>query len=267
MAAFFAILSYDYPAGAQVTGVFRLTQSRDLVNWFSVFGASVRLFVEAVNLRSFAYFDRAEFSSLCVWLGLRSFHMIALSAMFVGIALTIECVIELQKYNAQDISGAAISIGLLRELGPMTVSLAWCARVAALYSEEARNYSLDGGKNFAQRFVFPRYLAAVAMSIPLGAYGLVIGFITGALFAPLLGVNSTNDFLESAHMGVHRKDVVVYFVKLVAINPTIGVFSGCLAGKAARSLSEPVAANAVTATFIGGYIANLAITIVAYLTH
>lgn len=96
--------------------------------------------------------------------------------------LTIQCVVELQKYQAEELSGAVISIGLLREIGPLTVSLAWCARVAARIAAEAQTYC-DSGKNeeFAQQFVLPNYLATLAMAIPLGTYGLLVGSSPGLL--------------------------------------------------------------------------------------
>lgn len=237
-----------------------------IVHWVEPLGSSVRLFSGAFTFEAFKNLSWREFTSYCRWMGQKGFHLVAVSAVFISIALTIQTVVELQKYNAEDLSGAVISIGLLRELGPLTVSLAWCARVAALLSEEARNYRYkNSARNFAADFVLPRYLAALTMSVPLGGYGLAIGFITGALFAPLIGVNSTNDFLESARTGIQDKDLVVYFIKLIFVNPTIGVFAGCAAGFAAEDPDAPVAANAVTATFLAGYIANLAVTTVAYL--
>ncbi len=166
----------------------------DIARWLAPFGLSVRLFFSCLSWSAIRQVRRDEFQTFCNWLGKRSFHFVALSAVFVSIALTIQSVVELQKYRAEDISGAVIAIGLLREFGPLTVSLAWCARVAALVSDEARLYGYDNVGDFARDFVCPRYLAALSMSIPLGAYGLVFGFVTAALVAPLLGVSSTNDF-------------------------------------------------------------------------
>ena len=182
-------------------------------------------------------------------MGQRSFHFVAFAAVFISIALTVQCVIEMQKYRAQDVSGAVIAIGLLRELGPLTVSLAWCARVSALLGFEASKF-VGSDSEFAHRFVFPNYLAALMVSVPLGAYGLLFGFLTAALVAPMLSVSSTADFLESAKIGIQDKDLFVYFLKLILINPTIGVFAGCSAGRlAAADPLAPVGANAVTATF------------------
>jgi len=239
----------------------------DIPLWLAPLGLSVKLFFCAMSPDALMQIRKAEFRGYCQWMGEKSFHLVALAAVFVSIALTIECVVEMQKYHAQDLSGAMISIGLLRELGPLTVSLAWCARIAALLSNEAKNYAgSDDVGEFARTFVCPRYLAALAMAVPLGAYGLFFGFITGALVAPLLGVSSTNDFLESARLGIHDKDLVVYFLKLIVVNPTIGVFAGCAAGWYGRGrISVAAGANAVTATFLAGYLANLVVTCGAYL--
>lgn len=169
----------------------------------------------------------------------------------------------MQKFGAQDISGAFISIGLLRELGPLTVSLAWCARVAVRLTAEARQFDGASGE-FAQQFFLPKYLAALAMSIPLGTYGLVIGFLTSAFFAPLIGVSSTSDYLEAARLSIRDKDLFVYFVKLILINPTIGVLAGCAFGR--RGGAPGVAAsNAVTAMFIAAFFANLLFTYAVYM--
>lgn len=233
----------------------------EIVPWFAPLGLSARLFVQSLTPAAFTTLSWAEMRLYCRWMGLRSFHLVALAACAIGVALTIQCVIELSKYRAQDLSGAVISIGLLREVGPLTVSIAWCVRVASLLAEEARQVSPSMSElNFARRFVLPRYLCALAMSIPLGGYGLLVGFVTGALAAPLLGVNSTMDFLESARQGIQDRDLVTYFVKLIVVNPTVGVFAGCAAGFVGRGTNMPVASQAVTATFIGCYIANLIFT-------
>lgn len=200
-------------------------------------------------------------------MGRDSFHFVAISSLLISIALTIQCVIELQKYQAADISGAAISIGLLREMGPLTISVAWCARVGARISEEARNlrtkYRSD--RDFARHFLPVRATAALLMSVPLGAYGLVVGFVTAALYAPMIGVNSSIDFAESARSAISDTDVFVYFFKLIAINPLVGVFAGCASGLNTPESDMPVAAKAVTFTFMACYGLNLLITMSAFI--
>ncbi len=236
----------------------------DFLAWFSPLGRASRLFAASLSPAAFSSLSWQELRAQCLWMGEKSFHLIALAAVFIGVALTIQCVNELQTYNAEDLSGAVISIGLLRELGPLTVSLAWCARVAARVSEEAQHFSGRSDDYFAAMFILPRYLAALFIAVPLAAYGLVIGFVTAALVAPMLGVGSTADFLQSAKDGIGNKDLVVYFIKVILVNPTIAIFAACAAARLSKPSSMAVAANAVTATFICGYIANLAVTIAAF---
>ncbi len=239
----------------------------DLIPWLAPLGRSVRLFIATFSLTSFRSWSWQEYRAYCQWMGPQAFHFVTLSAVVVSIALTIQTVVELHKYNAQDLSGAAIAIGLLREIGPLTISIAWCVRVAARLSDEMKQHHLRWHDDWqwAGSYVLPRYLAALTMSIPSGAYGLAVGFLTGALFAPLIGVSSTTDFLESARAAIQNKDLAIYFIKLILVNPTIGVFAGIAAGMAARDDAEPVAANAVTATFLGCFAFNLAVTAVMYL--
>ena len=240
--------------------------ANDLIIWFGPVYRVLGLMAGALSLKSIANFSWPEYRRACVWMGLRSFHMVVLAAVFVASALVIQLIIELKKYKAEDLAGALISIGLLREIGPLVVGLAWCARVAAFVSEEAYSFKLDkSAKAFASEFILPRYLAAVTMAFPLVTYGLLIGFASAALVSPVMGGSSPNTFLHSATQAVHSKDFLAYFLKLVLINPTIAIFAACAAGLNLNSDSVSVAANAVTATYIVGFIANLAATVAIFL--
>lgn len=238
----------------------------DFVPWWSSIGTACRYFFKSLSYESFRKVRWEQFKAYCYWFGPRSIYLVTFGAMAISLALAVQCITELQKFQAEDFSGALISIGLLRELGSITISLAWGARASALIAEEARRYIGNGTEDdFVDRFVLVRYLAALAMGIPLSAYGLAIGFLTGALFSPLLGVSSTADFIESAKQQIQVQDLVVYFFKLGLVNPTIAVFAGCICGRAERSPFAPVAAHAVTATLITGYLANLLVTALVYI--
>ena len=148
---------------------------------FSPLGRSARLLAGLLSPSGYAGFNNAEFNDLCHSFGLRSLPLVALSACFVGLALTAETCLEMQKYNAQAIAGGAISIGLLRELGPLTVGMAWAARVCVIVHEQAlAELRQDVTEARFQAFFAPRYLAALFMSIPLSVYGLTIGFAVAA---------------------------------------------------------------------------------------
>jgi phospholipid/cholesterol/gamma-HCH transport system permease protein len=259
-----------------LSAVAKFLPGADLLLWLSPLGRASKYFALTAISAPRISFDWDELRPICRWMGPESFHLVGLAAVFVAIALTMQCVLELERYQAQDLAGAVISIGLLREMGPLTVSLAWCARVTALIADQAQSFSRQNpeasDQEFAANFIAPRYALALAMSVPLGGYGLLVGFVTGALVTPLLTISTTQQFLDSARSIIQNKDLAVYFVKLILVNPTIAIFAGCVAGRlAARdyvtegSPLSSAAARAVTALFVCAFAANLIVTLVTYL--
>jgi len=237
----------------------------EIIDWLAPLGQSVKLIIGAFSWRSITNLSWQEIRSHCQWMGLEAFHMVALSAVVVAIALVIQCVIELHKYHLHDLAGAVISIGLLREIGPLTVGLALCGRMAARVSEEAHAYIAHNSElEFAHKFILPRYIAALLMAVPLASYGLVIGFYTGALVAPLLSISSTNIFLESARRAIENRDILIYFLKVILFFPFVTIFAACACGLLKRKSLAPVAVDAVTATFIACFVTNLMITMIMY---
>jgi phospholipid/cholesterol/gamma-HCH transport system permease protein len=236
-----------------------------VLRWLKPLGKSILLLSDALRPQSFRKFDWELFASKCVWLGPQSLPLVSLSAIFIGLTLTLQAVLEMRYLRSQDLSGAVIAIGLLRELGPITVSMAWAARVTAHLCAEGRYFGLErSDADYASNFVLPNLLAGYLMSIPLAAYGLVVGFLTAALFAPTLGVSSTNDFMETARLYIRDKDVMTYFVKLILINPTLAVLIGSAFGREDEELQRFASANAVTALFIAGFITNWLFTYAVY---
>jgi ABC-type transporter Mla maintaining outer membrane lipid asymmetry permease subunit MlaE len=225
-----------------------------------VFGRAVRLFFDSFTPRSLRAMDRATFWHYFTVMGLRSLPLISWSSILVSLALTTQVVLEAEKFKAQDMSGAGIAIGLLRELGPLTVGMAWAARTCAYLTETAFAERRKSDQAFSGDFLAPAYLAAVSSALPLAAYGLVLGFSAAALYAPCIGVSSSADFLESARLAIKDKDIAVYLVKLVLINPTIVIFATCIASLDPIAPRSSVTASAVTWTFLLVFAANLICT-------
>jgi len=237
-----------------------------LIDWLALLGRSGRIALGLVWPHT-AEITWSDFKNQCRWMGIESVPLVTLSAIFVGIALTLSTVMELQRYGITDMSGTVITPLLLRELGPLTVSLAWCARVAARLANESQDFDANASdREFAQRFMLVRLLAGYLVAVPLGTYGLVVGYFAAAVFAPTLGVSSMSDFMESSRQVITNRDLAVYFVKLVLINPTIAIFCGSLFGRiATREDGVTASSRAVTATFLAGYLANAVFSCAVYL--
>jgi ABC-type transporter Mla maintaining outer membrane lipid asymmetry permease subunit MlaE len=230
-----------------------------------IFGRAVRLFFDSFRPSSLRTLDRALFVHYFTVMGLRSLPLITCGSILISLALTTQVVLEAERFKAQDMAGAAIALGLLRELAPLTVGLSWAARTCAFLTETAFAERRQSDQAFSGDFLAPAYLAAIASALPLAAYGLVVGFGAAALYAPCIGVTSSADFLESARLAIHDKDVGVYLLKLVIINPTIVIFATCLTSLDETSTRSSVSAAAATWTAILVFAANLVCTWAWYL--
>lgn len=236
-----------------------------LLRWFEPLGIAARLVFTSLNPGVFLKFDWRYFRSCCVWMGPESLLSITIASLFVALALTLQAVTEMRYMRIQDLSGAVIAIGLLREIGPITVSLAWAARITAYLTAEGREtFARSTDDDYVAHFFLPSLVAGLCMGIPLSLYGLVIGYLSAAFFAPTLGVSSTNDFLEISRLYIQDKDVLTYFVKLDFVNPTIAVLVGCSYALTHYDSTRPVFAKAITALFITGFIANWICTYVVF---
>ncbi len=246
--------------------MFAKTQGSNVLVWMAPIGYAARLMLGSLNVSAFKEFRAESFRTNALLFGLNSFYFVAFSAVLVATALTFQTVIELRKFQAESFAGAVISIGLLREIGPLTVSAGWCAYVAALVATDAQRLGtgLYEDSRYAGRFFLPRYLAAVSMSIPLSIHGLLIGLVTGGLVASILGAASFSEFLNSSREAIEYKDMFVYGIKLVLVNPTIGVLVGTTAGYFSKPYESFAVAKATTITLLLCFLFDLMVTLLAY---
>jgi ABC-type transporter Mla maintaining outer membrane lipid asymmetry permease subunit MlaE len=91
--------------------------------WLNSLGMSVRLFFTAFSARSFRNLSWDQFRYHCRWMEKARSRWLFFSAAFISMALTSQAVLELQRFGAEDLARPLIALGLLRELGPLTVSI------------------------------------------------------------------------------------------------------------------------------------------------
>jgi ABC-type transporter Mla maintaining outer membrane lipid asymmetry permease subunit MlaE len=211
----------------------------------------------AFNPDSYRHYNWRDYIESCRLMGPASFPIVSLSAVFVGSALTLQTVLESQRFGVEHFSGAFIAIGLLRELGPLTVGISWAGRVAAIVAEDARRVGeVSDDAEFASSFILPRLAAAWTISVPLDTYGLIIGFTAATVTAAIFGGISPNDFLESARVAITNKDVWVFYGKLSGIVPPVTILTTAVYLSMEREHKERIVSRAITAAMIACYIAT-----------
>ncbi len=206
--------------------------------------------------RNFKQFDRGAFIESCRTMGPGSFPLISMCGVFVGLALSLQTVLETQRLGVDELAGGVIAIGLLRELGPLTVGVAWAGRVAALVAEDYIQLNKEmSDQEFAGAFILPRWLAAFVVALPLDTYGLILGFAGAAVTAAIFGGISPNQFLESAHVSMTDKDVIVFFAKLVGVLPAVSIISTAIYLRTEKESKQRTVSRAVTFAMMCSYIA------------
>lgn len=231
----------------------------------SSLGAAAGLLLYAGN--SFPNLKKNDVWYHIKWMGLGALPLVSFTSIFVGLSICTEIVLQLKELGAEQQAGSIIAVGLLRELALLSVSMVWAVRTAACIAAQLRTRPdrtfMD--TESAGNLILPYLVAGLISGGALSAYGLVMGICTCALFAPCLGSTSTSDFLESARVSIMDKDILVFFIKVTLVGPAIAVLSSFVTARDRKLTTAHAVANAISATCVGLAIANLGITVAAFL--
>jgi len=141
-------------------------------------------------------FEVREFIIHLYQVGIRSIPVVALAGIFVGAIVSIQFHYALSQFGAGALQylGGVTTSGLLREVGPVLVSVMIAARVGAFITAELGTMKVTEqvdavrclGADPIRFLVVPRFLAVTVMIFILTILGLIIATAGGALSAYLL---------------------------------------------------------------------------------
>lgn len=165
-------------------------------------------------------------------LGVRSLGIAAATAVFVGIVMTVQFAITLEKYGAKDTIGRIVGLSETRELAPTLTALVVGSRVAAGMAAElgsmAVTEQIDAiralGADPIRKLVVPRLAAAIVAMPLLTCFCLLLG-IGSAMVVSFLSYGVPLAFFwQSAMEIVTMQD----FVSGIGKTPFFGFFIGIL---------------------------------------
>ncbi|MGE0386421.1 MAG: MlaE family ABC transporter permease [Gammaproteobacteria bacterium] len=125
------------------------------------------------------------------FVGAHSVPVIAVSAAFVGMVLALQFHQTLVRFGSVALTGAAVGLGLVRELGPVLTAImvtaragsALCAEIAIMRTEQQIDALECMSIDPLRQVVAPR-LAAVVLAVPLlTAIFIVVGIFGGWVVA------------------------------------------------------------------------------------
>ena len=203
------------------------------------------------------------------FLGNYSLSIITMSGLFVGFVLALQGYNVLQLYGSSNSLGLVVTLGLVRELGPVITALLFAGRAGTSLTAEIG--LMRAGEQLAamemmavdpeRRILAPRFFAGV-IAMPLlaavfSAVGVAGGWLVGVV---LLGVDG-GAFWGQMQAGVHvLRDVGNGVAKSVVFGIAV-TFVAVLQGYTAKATPEGVA-RATTRTVVMASLAVLALDFV-----
>ena len=220
-------------------------------NWF---GSGVRLIGQTLILLvlTVKYILRGEIDWKEVWrqcyiIGVNSFVVVGLTAVFTGFAMSLQIARELVLFGADTAIGGVVSLALVREIGPITAGVMVAGRVGSAIAAELTTMMITEQIDAltvmridpVQFLVVPRYLAAMFMMPALSVYAMFIGLLAGIQIAHTAANLPPETFMDSVKQTILDRDFTVHFSKSW-INATLVIMLSCAIGLHTRGGAEDV---------------------------
>jgi len=256
----------------------RLSPLAILESWF---GSGVQLCGQTIILlfQTVGYILRGEidwpecFRQMYI-IGVNSFVVVTITAIFTGFAMSLQIARELVLFGADTAIGGVVSLALIREIGPITAGVMVAGRVGSSVAAELTTMmiteQIDALKVMrvdpVQFLVVPRYVAAMSMMPVLSTYAMFIGLLAGIMISHAAANLPPETFLDSVKQTILDRDFTVHFTK-AWINATIVIMFSCAIGLHTRGGAEDVGlatTRAIVWTMTMIFVFNYIVTSMTY---
>jgi phospholipid/cholesterol/gamma-HCH transport system permease protein len=245
------------------------------------YGSGVRLIGATVLLLSTTWMlicrgriDWHEVFRQCNMIGVKSFAVVSITALFTGFAMSLQIARELVLFGADTAIGGVVALALVREIGPITAGVMLAGRVGSAIAAELTTMMITEQIDALQVMrvdpveflVVPRYLAALFMMPVLSIYAMAIGLVAGIQIAETAANLSPATFLDSVKQTILDRDFTVHLIKAF-INATIVIMFSCAIGLSTRGGAEDVGiatTRAIVWTMTMIFVFNYVVTAVTY---
>jgi phospholipid/cholesterol/gamma-HCH transport system permease protein len=226
-------------------------------------GGMTLLFGEALRALPTRPFEYREVIYQLYQMGVKSVTIANITALFVGMVMTVQFAFGLERFGATDYVGRVVGLSITRELAPSLTALVVGARIgsgmAAELGSMAVTEQIDAiralGADPIKKLVVPRLVACVILIPVLALFADVIGFAGAMVVARLQFGTPMQFFFRTALESVRMQD----FLSGVGKAPFFGVaiaIIGCYNGMTTRGGTESVG-QSTTRTVVAAAIAVL----------
>ena len=236
------------------------TLGRMVMGWVDELGSVFVFFLRGIVL----IFRRKQFAMIVqqvYYIGASSMNIIILVGLFTGMVLGLQLYYVLVKLGGEGMIGTAVSLALIRELGPVLTAIMITARAGSAMTAEIgiqriseQIDALDTMRINSLRYLISPRLAASIISFPLlTAIFDLIGIIGGYLSAVvLLGVDS-GVYFGRIMTSVEMKDISDGFIKALVFSlivATICCYQGYFTHRRSERGAKGVGVSTTSAVVI-----------------
>jgi phospholipid/cholesterol/gamma-HCH transport system permease protein len=180
-------------------------------------------------------------------IGVGSLPIVLAAVFFTGAALALNSATTLSRFGAQTVIGQLVSIGIVRELGPVLAGLVVAGRNASGIASELGSMivteQIDAmralGTDPMRKLVTPRVVATATMLFFLTILGDLTGLVGGGFASWLLLGMNPHQFWSNAWQTLVFSDVFMGLFKPVVFGFIIATI-GCYYGLATKGGTQGV---------------------------
>ncbi len=183
--------------------------------------------------------------------GIGSLPIVALSASFIGMAISVQFAREIVvRYGADFLVGGFVAITMFRELAPVFVCVVLAGNVGAAMTAEIGTMKvtdqIDALKVFRisplEYLVIPRVIAAAIIGPILTVFGAFLALLSGQMFSEALVGVPAEIFWDSVQFSTTMRDIVNMLIKALVFSIAIAIIAASN-GFATKGSSEAVGIN------------------------
>ena len=200
-------------------------------------------------------------------IGFGSLPIVLSACFFTGAALALNSATTLSRFGAQTVVGQLVSIGIVRELGPVLAGLVVAGRNASGMASELGSMivteQIDAmralGTDPVKKLVTPRVVGTVIMLFFLTILGDLLGLFGGSIVASMLLGLDSHEYWSNAWQILVFSDVFMGLAKPVVFGFIIATI-GCYYGLSTKGGTQGVG-RATTEAVVAAMILIIAVDV------
>ncbi len=200
-------------------------------------------------------------------IGFGSLPIVLAACFFTGAALALNSATTLGRFGALTVIGQLVSIGIVRELGPVLAGLVVAGRNASGMASELGSMivteQIDAmralGTDPVKKLVTPRVVSTIVMMFFLTILGDFLGLIGGSVVATLLLGLDAHQYWSNAWQALVYSDVVMGLAKPPVFGFLIATV-GCYYGLSTKGGTQGVG-RATTEAVVASMILIIAVDV------